>query len=103
MPLNSHSARGLSLSEILTEGRWLTGREPRIRSCSTSAEQCQAGDLFVVLDEKDFVSQDLIELAIQRGAVAVLAERVIPCDAPQFLVDDVRQAFARVCQAVAAR
>ena len=101
MPLNSHSARGLSLSEILTEGRWLTGREPRIRSCSTSAEQCQAGDLFVVLDETDFVSQDLIELAIQRGAVAVLAERVIPCDAPQFLVDDVRQAFARVCQAVA--
>ena len=90
MPLNSDSARGLALSDVLSGGQWLSSREPRIRSCGTSAEQCQRGDLFVVLDDPHLVGQELIEMAIERGAVAILSERMIPCDLPQFLVDDIR-------------
>src|SRR5207244_13065248 len=39
--------------------------------------------------------------AIEQGAVAVVAERLLPVDAPQILVPDSRAALARVCQALA--
>jgi UDP-N-acetylmuramoyl-L-alanyl-D-glutamate--2,6-diaminopimelate ligase len=101
MPLQATSARGLLLSTTIPEGRWLFGNEPRVSSCCSSAEQCQTGDLFAVLDEQHLTAQCQVELAIERGAIGILSERPFPNAVPQYIVEDSRVAFAQLCHALA--
>ena len=97
LPAASH---GLRLSHVIPKGRWHGGDEVRVASCCVEPEQCQPGDLFVVLDDAHLESQEAILIAIQRGASAILAERIVPCSVPQFLVDDARIAFGHLCHAL---
>ncbi len=101
MPLNASFARGLSLSHAIPNGYWLAGQETRITSCCSVADKCEPGDLFVALDDREFVSQEQLQIAIGRGAVAVLAERPLPCSVPQYVVDDCRVAFGQLCHGLA--
>ena len=101
MPLHASSARGLLLSTTIPHGRWFFGTEPRITSCCSSAENCQDGDLFAVLDDEHLTAQHHVDLALERGAIGILSERPFPNPAPQFVVDDSRHAFGQVCHALA--
>jgi UDP-N-acetylmuramoyl-L-alanyl-D-glutamate--2,6-diaminopimelate ligase len=89
------------LSQTIPDGRWFLGDEPRVRSCCCVADQCQPGDLFVVLDERNLASSRHVELAMERGAIGILAERPFPNPIPQYLVDDSRAAFGLLCHALA--
>lgn len=101
MPLHATSAQGLSLSRILPDGHWFnSSSQPRITSCCTDASQCNAGDLFVVLDNDRLIDQEEIDTAIENGAVAILTERPLPNAVPQFLVDDCPVAFGVLCQSL---
>ncbi len=102
MPLSHHSAQGLRLSQVVSGGQWFfADNEPRVRSCSNRFDQCQPGDLFVVLDDPDLTTQEQIEEALERGATALLCERPIPVSCPQFVVSDCRIAFGQLCHALA--
>jgi UDP-N-acetylmuramoyl-L-alanyl-D-glutamate--2,6-diaminopimelate ligase len=101
MPLHASSARGIQLSRMIPTGRWSAGTEIRVSSCCNNAAHCEPGDLFVAMDEHELTSQAEIELAIARGAVAVMTERPLPSPVAQFLVDDCRVAFGQVCHALA--
>ena len=46
------------------------------------------------------MEHDSIDLAVQQGAVAVVAERYLPSSVPQVIVDDSREAFATICHAL---
>jgi UDP-N-acetylmuramoyl-L-alanyl-D-glutamate--2,6-diaminopimelate ligase len=89
------------LSTTIPNGRWIFGEEPRIASCCSRADQCRAGDLFVVLDETHLMAECQIELALARGAVGILSERPFPQPVPQYIVQDSRIAFGRLCHALA--
>ncbi len=102
MPLSHSSAHGLRLSQVITGGQWFfADEEPRVGSCSCRADQCQPGDLFVVLDDDELTTQEQIQEAIDRGATSLLCERPLPCAIPQYLVDDCRVAFGQLCHALA--
>jgi UDP-N-acetylmuramoyl-L-alanyl-D-glutamate--2,6-diaminopimelate ligase len=56
--------------------------------------------LFVAICGDDFDGHDFVYEAIQRGAVAVVAERMLPIQVPLCLVSDTREAYGRICQAL---
>ena len=93
--------RGISLGEVLPEGRILGADDIRVTSCCSDSRRCRPGDLFVAQIGSEHDGHDFARDAIRRGAVAILAERQLPANVPTCLVNDTRDAFGRVCQALA--
>jgi UDP-N-acetylmuramoyl-L-alanyl-D-glutamate--2,6-diaminopimelate ligase len=62
---------------------------------------CAPGDLYVALTTADGDGHEYARDGVARGAVAVLAERLVPVDAPVVLVKDTRTALGRLTQALA--
>jgi UDP-N-acetylmuramoyl-L-alanyl-D-glutamate--2,6-diaminopimelate ligase len=69
--------------------------------CSADWRDCSPGDLFVALTTADDDGHEHAREAISRGAIGVLAERLVPVDAPVVIVKDTRVALARITQALA--
>ena len=90
---------GVSLAELFPDGRFHCGSNIRVSSCCSAAQHCQPGDLFVFL--QDDGSHDQVQEAIDRGAKAILSERLLPVSVPQCIVSDVASAFAMLCQRLA--
>ena len=75
------------------------GCDPRYAGVGSDPHAIEPGDVFVHLDEFD--SSDA-ELAVARGAAAVVAERLLPIhDAPQAIVEDSRVALRKLRAAAA--
>lgn len=91
----------ISLRETLPRAQFLTGRDVLATSCSADWRACRTGDLFVALTTADDDGHEHVTEAIEQGAVAVVAERLLPVEVPQILVRDSRVALSRVCQALA--
>ncbi|MCY2995748.1 MAG: UDP-N-acetylmuramoyl-L-alanyl-D-glutamate--2,6-diaminopimelate ligase [Planctomycetota bacterium] len=97
----AHRAQGVSLRKLLPDSRFLGDRDIRIHSCSGNPRGVRPGDLFVALQTGDFDGHDQVGEALQRGAAAVLAERMLSIDAPLCVVPDSREAFGQICQELA--
>jgi len=91
----------ISLREALPRARFLTKGDIFAGSCSSDWRACRPGDAFFALTTADDDGHEHAAEAIARGAVAVVAERLLPVEVPQVLVRDSRAAFARTCQALA--
>lgn len=94
-------ARGVSVREVLPSARLLGGDDVIANRCSIDARHCRPGDLYFALTLTDRDGHDDVDVAIERGASAVVTERLLPIDVPQFIVRDSREALGRVCQAIA--
>jgi UDP-N-acetylmuramoyl-L-alanyl-D-glutamate--2,6-diaminopimelate ligase len=97
------SAGGVSLRQALPKTRFLGTDDISVVSCSSDSRRCHPGDLFVALSGPELDGHDHASEAVRRGAAAVLAERLLPLDVPQCLVPDTREAYGRLCQALAGR
>lgn len=99
------SPAGLSLRSILPEARMFGRRDIQVRSCCGHAEQCRPGDLYVAIVDPDGDGHDpdRIAEALRHGASAVLAESYLPLTVPQAVVQDSREAYGRICHALAGR
>jgi UDP-N-acetylmuramoyl-L-alanyl-D-glutamate--2,6-diaminopimelate ligase len=91
----------VSLRDVLPKARFLSGDDIQALSCSADWRACRDGDLFVAVTTADDDGHEHVREAIERGARAVVAERLLPVDVPQVLVKDSRVALGRVCQALA--
>src|SRR5262245_57826520 len=91
----------VSLRETLPKARFLRGGDFLVISCSAEWRACQPGDLFVAVTTAEDDGHERVTEAIERGAAAVVAERLLPVNVPQILVKDSRVALSRVCQALA--
>jgi UDP-N-acetylmuramoyl-L-alanyl-D-glutamate--2,6-diaminopimelate ligase len=91
----------VSLREALPKSRWLREGDLAVSSCTSDWRACRPGDLFFALTTADDDGHEHAAAAIERGAVGIVAERLVPVDAPVVLVKDSRAALARVCQALA--
>jgi UDP-N-acetylmuramoyl-L-alanyl-D-glutamate--2,6-diaminopimelate ligase len=100
--LSSHAA-GISVRETLPEARLFRGRDLRVSACSSDSRRLRAGDLFIALVGAERDGHDFAAHAVEQGATAVLAERPLPLDVPVFVVDDTREAYGRICQALVGR
>ena len=100
--MQSHlrAAAGISLADVLPYGRSY-GEKVRFSACSSDWAHCQPGDLFVAIvgDEED--GHEFAREAVERGAVMVLAERPLALPVPVCVVEDTREAYGHVCQALA--
>jgi len=97
----AHPSRGLSLRDILPRTQFFGGDNIYVRSVCSDSRQCREGDLFVALVGMADDGHDHIATALERGATAIVAERLLPTSAPLCVVDDTREAFGRICQALA--
>jgi len=99
-----HSAQlplgAISLRRTLKKAQFLAG-DVLVRSCAFDWRACQSGDTYFALTTADGDGHEAAPQAIERGATAVVAERLLPLSVPQVLVPDSRVALGRVCQALA--
>jgi len=93
--------RGVSLREVLPECRIHNGSDVRVTSCCSDSRRILPGDLFVALEGSQRDGHDFAREAVARGASAVLAERILPVNVPLGTVSMTRDAYGRVCQALA--
>ncbi|MCA9218546.1 MAG: UDP-N-acetylmuramyl-tripeptide synthetase [Planctomycetales bacterium] len=98
MPANSN---GVSIRQVLPESTPVRGTDVRVSSCCNNADQCEPGDVFVVSEDGEFDSFAKAEMAIAKGAIAVVTESILPVRVPQFLVNDGNAAFSSICHALA--
>jgi UDP-N-acetylmuramoyl-L-alanyl-D-glutamate--2,6-diaminopimelate ligase len=93
--------QSVSLRGVLRRAKFTRGGDLAVAKCSSDWRDCSPGDLFVALTTADEDGHDHAPEAIARGAVAVVAERLVPVAAPVVLVKDTRVALARITQALA--
>ncbi|MEM9411122.1 MAG: UDP-N-acetylmuramyl-tripeptide synthetase [Planctomycetota bacterium] len=101
---NCHESSGINslrLREILPHANPVSVSDLQFRSVCSQWQECEPGDLFVAINGVESDGHEFASEAIKRGAIAIVAERLLPVSAPQFLVDDTRVAFGRICQRLA--
>jgi len=92
----------ISLRRLLPEADFLGPGDIWVASCSCDSRRVVPGDLFVALPGSTYDGHDFASEAASRGATAVLAQRPLPGIAlPICRVPNTREAYARVCQALA--
>lgn len=94
-------SRIVSLKQFLDEAVFIGAEDIEVRRCCNRADRCQPGDVFVPDHNAHGDQADRVEEAIQRGAIAVVTERLLPVSVPQCLVADVRVVYAKLCHALA--
>ena len=93
---------GVPLSELLPTGSAVgSASDLRITACCNDSRQCRPGDLFVAVVNAERDGHSEVKEAVRRGAVAVVAEQLMPVDVPLHIVDDSREIYGRVCQQLA--
>lgn len=94
-------ADGISLRDVLPHGRFMGTRDIRVQSCQSDLRHVRPGDLFVALVDADGDGHDVVDQALERGAAAVVAERLLPLSVPCCVVADSRVAHGMICQHLA--
>ncbi|MCX7848476.1 MAG: Mur ligase family protein, partial [bacterium] len=74
------------------------GRVTRVSGVSTDSRRLQAGELFVALRGERHDGHDYVREAEQRGATAVLVERVLDVMVPQYVVEDTLVAYQELAR-----
>ncbi len=98
-----HQPGGIRLRQLLAAGQIVGADDIQVHACSCDWRDCRPGDVYVALVGADHDGHDHVDLAVQRGAVAVVAERLLPTRVPTCLVPDSREAYGQICQRLAGR
>ena len=91
----------IRLSDILPDAKIVGADDIFVESCCGDWQDCQSDDLYVALIEADHDGHEFTNEAIRRGAHAIVTERLIMSARPQCIVSDTREAYGRICQALA--
>lgn len=97
----STSTPTLSLRKFLDGAVFVGAEDISLGRCTDRAEKCRPGDVFIPRHNAVGDEHDKAEEAIRRGAVAVVAERILPVSVPQCLVGNTQEVYSKVCQALA--
>jgi UDP-N-acetylmuramoyl-L-alanyl-D-glutamate--2,6-diaminopimelate ligase len=76
-----------------------TGENPEITSVENDNRRVQKGSLFICIKGYSVDGHDFAESAVQKGAVAILAERTLPIGVPVIVVKDTTRAMAVLANA----
>ena len=99
--LNTNTNRGIRLRDILPDAKLVGADDVYFQSCCGLWKDCQTDDLFVAIMDSEQDGHDFTQEAIARGATAIVTERLLTTNRPQCLVDDSREAYGMICQALA--
>ena len=102
MQICPEGGRRISLRRLLPAARFVAAADIEVISCSRDSRRVRPGDLFVALPGNVHDGHDFAPEAARRGAAALLAQRPLPgIGLPTCCVPDTREAYARLCQALA--
>jgi UDP-N-acetylmuramoyl-L-alanyl-D-glutamate--2,6-diaminopimelate ligase len=102
MPKTTVRTRGLSLQSALPAGKFFGNAAEVVASgVAIDAQRVRQGDVFVALTQASKDTHDDADLAIERGASAVIAERLLPISGPQVVVRDSREALGTLSHELA--
>ena len=102
MQLCSPIIQPLSLRALLPGAEFSGTDDVRIGSCVCDSRRVRPGDLFAALPGSCQDGTEFIADAVARGAAAVLSQQPMPgLDVPMCRVANARDAFGRICQALA--
>jgi UDP-N-acetylmuramoyl-L-alanyl-D-glutamate--2,6-diaminopimelate ligase len=102
MVQSQERAPGVGLREVLPQAEFLGASDIRVQSCCSDSRRVRPGDLFVALPGVHADGHEFAREALARGAAAMLVERFVPAPGlPQCVVPDVREAYGRICHALA--
>ena len=94
--------RGISLADLFPEAQICGADDIVVESCTSDSRACRDGELFAALYGTQHDGHDFIDQAIANGAGGILAERLVPAGAaPVCIVPDSRNAYGRLCHALA--
>ncbi len=93
--------RGIRLRDIIPEAKLINSNDVFFRSCCGLWKDCEQDDLFVAIVDAEQDGHEFTSEAIDRGAAAIVTERLLTTDKPQCIVNDSREAYGRICQALA--
>lgn len=100
--ISGRTGRGVRLSAILEQPRFIACDDIVARGCQDDPERCGPGDVFVARTTRRGDGHELVTRALARGATGVIAERIVATDGvPLCLVRDSDRAHARLCHALA--
>ncbi len=91
----------IRLNEILPRSQFIGGQDVQVRSCCSRWQECQGDDVYVAIVDSETDGHEFACEAIERGATAIVTERLLAVDRPQCIVEDSRLAFATICHALA--
>jgi len=92
----------LSLRNVLPEAEFLGAEDIPVAACACDSRRVHPGTVFVALPRTNCDGHGFVAEAIARGCSGIIAERpVMEPGAPVCYVSDAREAYGRVCQAVA--
>ena len=94
---------GIRLDQILPTAKTVGASELIVRSCCGQWDECEPSDLYVAVLGNETDGHDYAPDAVRRGATAVVGERLLAVDCPQFIVEDSRQAYGLICHALAGK
>ncbi len=96
-----NTVSGIELRQVLPTAEPVGVPNLKFQSACGKWNECRPGDLFVAINGLECDGHENVAGAIQRGAIGVLAERLLPVSVPQFIVGDSRVAYGKICQALA--
>jgi UDP-N-acetylmuramoyl-L-alanyl-D-glutamate--2,6-diaminopimelate ligase len=92
----------LSLRKTLPEAEFRGADDVLVEGCACDCRRVEPGHLFAALAGSRYDGRDFIGQAIARGCTAILAQPPVPEVAlPVCVVPDAREAYGRICQALA--
>ncbi len=96
------AGRGVRLAELFPQASFYAGDDILAVGYSDQAARCRPGDVFVARLDGGHDGHEDIERALARGAIGVVADRMVPTfGTPLCVVDDTNWAAARLAHALA--
>ncbi len=103
MQVRPSEGQFVRLQEVLPEAATSGAGSISFDAVERDSRRVQPGDLFVAMRGPDHDGLEFIPQAIERGCAAVIADRQAetPLGVPLIVVSDAREAYGRICHAVA--
>ena len=98
--LSSETA-GIPVEKILPSAKLIGATNVSVSSCCGHWQDVQPGDVYVAVVGSEIDGHQFAYEAVERGAVAVVTERLLAIDKPQILVSDTRRAYGEICHSLA--
>jgi len=97
----SSEMAGIPVQQILPSAKLIGANHVSISSCCGHWQDVQPGDVYVAVIGSEIDGHEFAYEAIEKGAVAVVTERLLAIDAPQILVQDTRRSYGEICHCLA--